>query len=81
MFMLQSNCFLVAGHLGINVVTKEEYEEKGMPDDDKLVNEWIEEGGKFKDKGKAKRCDRPDRVSDSGIKKAASARKSYRSAN
>ena len=40
--------------MGTTVVTKEEFEGTGMPDDDKLVDEWIENGGTFR-KGKAKR--------------------------
>ena len=55
---------MFAGHRGVKCINKESFHETGkQPDDEWLIDEWIENGGKFADKGRGKRAGRPDRES------------------
>ena len=58
----------------MKLITKEEFLGTGKaPDDDWLIDEWIENGGKFAKKGQGKRGNRPDRESKVNVaSKAAS---------
>ena len=39
---------MFAGHNGINLITKEAYQDLGVaPKDDHMIDEWIANGGKF----------------------------------
>ena len=60
-----------AGHNGVNLITYEAFHKTGVPDDDYLIDEWIENGGTFQQKGKGKRGGRPDRESQTNKKSAS----------
>ena len=60
-----------AGCNGVNLITYEAFHKTGVPDDDYLIDEWIENGGTFQQKGKGKRGGRPDRESQTNKKSAS----------
>ena len=67
-----SKLLVSTDHNGVNLITKEAHHGKGAPADDKLIDEWIRNGGKFNTGGSNRRAPRGDRGQQSVPKKNAS---------